>query len=153
MAITYTPLFTHEDWIDNVDRVQAGGPNGFNIRFNSISEEFGKISTVVDSITAAIASGPRLRNVPVPSLDGLIEVRAASASQQFQVDQYSRADLPPNIDRVYFAAIFVRSGSTNIRHGFIYSQESDRVTVKVQFFNEDTASTTQFSCRIMTFTL
>ncbi len=27
--VSYTPTFQHEDWVDNRDRVQAGGSNGF----------------------------------------------------------------------------------------------------------------------------
>lgn len=152
MAITYTPLFTHEDWIDNVDRVQAGGPNGFNIRFNGISEEFGKLSTVVESISSAIANGPRLVNLPVEN-DELVQVPANGAAGPFKIDEYDRALLPPNIDRVYFATIFHRAGSTNIRHCILYRQESNRVTVNIQFFNHDAATTSQFFFRIMTFTL
>ena len=47
--VTYTPGFQHEDWVDNVDRVQAGGVNGFNVRFNTIEAEFQKIG---DTMTA-----------------------------------------------------------------------------------------------------
>jgi hypothetical protein len=63
MAITYTVGFQHDDWIDNVDRVQAGGNNGINIRFHRLETEFQKIaavvvqiSTALDAINAALAN-------------------------------------------------------------------------------------------------
>jgi hypothetical protein len=43
MAIGYTRTFTHREWIDNVDRVQAGGDNGFNDRFHALEAEFDAI--------------------------------------------------------------------------------------------------------------
>jgi hypothetical protein len=54
--VTYTPGFQHEDWVDNVDRVQAGGPNGFNLRFNTIEAEFQKIEQAVQTIDTALGS-------------------------------------------------------------------------------------------------
>src|SRR5262249_38267454 len=54
--VSYTPGFQHEDWVDNVDRVQAGGPNGFNIRFNAIEGEFQKIGPAVQPIDTALGS-------------------------------------------------------------------------------------------------
>ncbi|HVQ93848.1 MAG TPA: hypothetical protein VMU51_22610 [Mycobacteriales bacterium] len=47
MTISYTRSFHHPDWIDRVDRVQAGGDNGFNGRFHGIEAEFDAISGVV----------------------------------------------------------------------------------------------------------
>lgn len=40
----YVPKFAHTDWIDNEDRVQAGGVNGFNIRFHSLEAEFATLA-------------------------------------------------------------------------------------------------------------
>jgi hypothetical protein len=56
MAIAYTRTFTHADWIDNEDVVQAGGEKGFNARFHGIEDEFNKISAVVSQLNAALAS-------------------------------------------------------------------------------------------------
>ncbi|GKQ37938.1 hypothetical protein [Streptomyces sp. A012304] len=36
----YVPKFSHKDWIDNEDRVQAGGEEGINIRFHKLESEF-----------------------------------------------------------------------------------------------------------------
>jgi hypothetical protein len=46
----YAVGFYHTDWLDNVDRVQAGGANGFNKRFRSLEEEFSTIQSVMDNI-------------------------------------------------------------------------------------------------------
>jgi hypothetical protein len=56
MPIVYSPTFQHEEWIDNVDRVQAAGSNGFNIRFNTIEAEFHSISQIVQLIDTALGS-------------------------------------------------------------------------------------------------
>jgi len=64
MAIAYTRTFAHREWIDNVDRVQAGGDNGFNARFHGLETEFDGIATVVGEIAAAIAS---LSTAPTPT--------------------------------------------------------------------------------------
>ncbi|APE25816.1 MULTISPECIES: hypothetical protein [Streptomyces] len=40
MTERYVPQFSHKDWIDNQDRVQAGGENGLNSRFHQLEAEF-----------------------------------------------------------------------------------------------------------------
>lgn len=66
MSINYNPQFQHQDWVDNVDRVQAGGPNGFNGRFHSLEAEFQTISQVVGLIAAALnALGTKPPPAPV----------------------------------------------------------------------------------------
>ena len=57
-TIIYTPQFVHKDWIDFVDTVQAGGPNGINKRMQDIGAEFGTISTVIGLIATAIQNPP-----------------------------------------------------------------------------------------------
>jgi hypothetical protein len=46
----YTRQFQHQDWIDFVDPVQAGGNNGFNERFHALESEFDLISTAITSV-------------------------------------------------------------------------------------------------------
>jgi len=53
-TINYTPGFQHQDWIDNVDRVQAGSTNGFNARFHALEAEFQRLSTVLAQVGAAL---------------------------------------------------------------------------------------------------
>jgi hypothetical protein len=50
MTISYTRTFSPDDWVDGVDRVQAGGDNGFNGRFHGIEAEFDTISGVVTQV-------------------------------------------------------------------------------------------------------
>jgi hypothetical protein len=55
MTISYTrSIFSHVDWIDRVDRVQAGGDNGFNGRFHGIEAEFDTISGVVTQVNDVV---------------------------------------------------------------------------------------------------
>lgn len=65
MAITYTPAFQHEDWIDNIDRVQAGGDNGFNLRFHALESEFSQLSALIAQIDAALTA---LGQAPPPRI-------------------------------------------------------------------------------------
>src|SRR6186713_2346421 len=59
--LNYTPTFHHSPWIDNVSRVKAGGPDGFNVRFEAIESDLHQVSAVVDSIDTlvdAVGAGP-----------------------------------------------------------------------------------------------
>lgn len=62
--ITYTRQFQHTDWQDNVDRVQAGGPTGFNQHFHDIEGDFDAIAQVVSLINAALIA---LGQAPPPT--------------------------------------------------------------------------------------
>ncbi|MEU6238109.1 hypothetical protein [Kitasatospora sp. NPDC047058] len=55
-GVSFTPTFHHTDWIDNVDRVQAGGPTGFNVRFRTLENDLGAVSTAVGQLDTAIAA-------------------------------------------------------------------------------------------------
>jgi hypothetical protein len=72
MPITYKRVFTHREWVDNVDRVQAGGDNGFNERFHALEAEFELVSGVVQQIDTAIGSLGQA--VAAPVTVGLIPV-------------------------------------------------------------------------------
>jgi hypothetical protein len=48
--------FEHQDWTDNVDRVQADGPNGFNIRFHSLEAEFDNLYSISAQFRDALAT-------------------------------------------------------------------------------------------------
>jgi hypothetical protein len=56
--ISYTPDFEHTSWLDNVDRVQADGPNGFNVRFKTIESDLKELSTVIARINDALVETP-----------------------------------------------------------------------------------------------
>jgi hypothetical protein len=52
--LTYTPTFRHTNWVDNVDRVGAEGPNGMNVRFQAIESDLNQVSTVVAQVGSEI---------------------------------------------------------------------------------------------------
>src|SRR5436305_955802 len=75
--IIYTPSFTHRDWIDNEDRVQAGGENGFNVRFNALAAELKELSAVIAQINGSIAQN----SASVAQIDGSIaQIKAGLAN-------------------------------------------------------------------------
>ena len=53
-SITFTRSFTHNNWVDNVDRVEAGGDNGFNGRFHALEADFDAISTQFTAVETAL---------------------------------------------------------------------------------------------------
>jgi len=56
--ITYKRTFQHQDWIDNEDVIQAGGPRGFNLEFHSLEGEFDTLSGVVSKLNAGLTFQP-----------------------------------------------------------------------------------------------
>jgi len=55
--ITYNrQFFSHKDWIDFVDSIQAGGSNGVNGRMHAIEQEFDAISGVVGQLNAGLGA-------------------------------------------------------------------------------------------------
>jgi hypothetical protein len=52
----YTRQFQHQDWIDFVDPVQAGGNNGFNERFHALESEFDLIAAAIGSVDNAVTN-------------------------------------------------------------------------------------------------
>jgi hypothetical protein len=53
-SVSFTPTFRHTDYVDNRDRVQAGGTNGFNARFRALQEDLGKLSGVITQVDDAL---------------------------------------------------------------------------------------------------
>jgi hypothetical protein len=53
-SITFTRGFSHTDWVDNVDRVEAGGDNGFNGRFHSLESDLDTISNTFGDVQTAL---------------------------------------------------------------------------------------------------
>lgn len=52
----YTRQFQHQDWVDFVDPVQAGGNNGLNGRFHGIEHEFDLIAAAIASVDGAVTT-------------------------------------------------------------------------------------------------
>ena len=75
-SISYMRQFSHKDWIDFVDSVQAGGANGINGRLHGVEAEFDKISTVISLIASALQT-PVVKNRTItlsPTLGGTVEI-------------------------------------------------------------------------------
>lgn len=62
--ISFTPTFKHVAWVDNRDRVAAGGQNGFNVRFDAIQKDLETLSTVVGLIDVGIKAAGQHPAVP-----------------------------------------------------------------------------------------
>ncbi|MFI6704346.1 hypothetical protein ACIBJC_36355 [Streptomyces sp. NPDC050509] len=62
--ISFVPTFKHLAWVDNRDRVAAGGQNGFNVRFDAIQKDLEKLSTVVGDIDTSIKTAGQHPAVP-----------------------------------------------------------------------------------------
>lgn len=54
--VSFTPTFHHTNYVDNRDRVQAGGPNGFNVRFSAIEADLITLADVVSAVDAVLGS-------------------------------------------------------------------------------------------------
>lgn len=145
--ITYNRTFQHEDWIDNEDVVQAGGEKGFNQKFHDIEAEYDKITGVISDVNTAIN---RIQRLDFLLAQPPIQLAANTASAEFPVETYDRTGMPPNVEKVYFAAIFPVTGPTNLQQVFLYHVvPGNKISVTVQFFNPGAAQTS-FSFRIMT---
>jgi hypothetical protein len=57
--VVFSPTFEHRDWVDNVSRIQAGGPDGFNVRLRAIDDDLHQASTVVGQIDTLIDNAGR----------------------------------------------------------------------------------------------
>jgi hypothetical protein len=62
--IVFSPTFKHTDWVDNLDRVQAGGTNGFNIRFQALLTDQAALVGLFNQINAALVG---LSTPPTPT--------------------------------------------------------------------------------------
>ncbi|MFF5302032.1 hypothetical protein ACFY5F_21950 [Streptomyces sp. NPDC013161] len=70
--LSYTPTFKPTDWIDNVSRITADGPNGFNVRFDAIASDLHQAAAVVTEIDTALAQPvgtPTGQQLLTPGLD------------------------------------------------------------------------------------
>jgi hypothetical protein len=70
--LSYTPGFDPTDWIDNVSRVAADGPNGFNVRFDAIVSDLHQAAATVARIDTALGRPvglPTGRQLLTPGLD------------------------------------------------------------------------------------
>lgn len=94
MAVSFTPTFTHTPWVDNRDRVQAGGPNGFNIRFAQLQSDLQALSgvvTTIDTTLDELAQEPaaQARAIALPPL-----LSATAGDPAWQLDRAGYAVKP-----------------------------------------------------------
>ncbi|MFL6126300.1 Ig-like domain-containing protein [Actinophytocola sp.] len=83
--ISFTPTFRHTNWVNNVDPIVAGGPNGFNVRYDAIDSDLRQVSTVVDQVnvalkTAGIPAGVQLLT---PGLDLITRLQPIGAGWNY----------------------------------------------------------------------
>ncbi|MGW6058045.1 hypothetical protein [Streptomyces sp. NPDC055189] len=55
-SISFQRAFRHKAWTDAVDRVSAGGDNGFNIRFQTLEADLDTIGARFDDVTNSLNS-------------------------------------------------------------------------------------------------
>ncbi len=145
MAIAYQSDFQPVDYVDNVDRVQAGGPNGINFRFNSIQAEFGKLEAIVAEVDTEINRRPRVERLVVLAK----QIVAGGVSDPEVIDKYDNADFPDEMRKLYHVVI-EPSGTSDGRatSHFIHEPDGpDRTSVSVWFKNEHTEMI-RFTARI-----
>jgi hypothetical protein len=146
--ISYKPNASFPHYVDGETIVSAGGSDGFNTRFDALLAEFVAISTSFGTVNTAIKNVQTLNFV---QSQPPLTLPANGASTEFQVELYDPTTLPANGAKVYFAIIFPASGSTNIRHTFLYrNAPGGKIGVTVQFFNQDGAQPAQFAFRVLT---
>lgn len=147
-TINYQRAFTHDDWIDNEDVVQAAGEKGFNQKFHAIEAELDAIGA---AFGVADTEVKKIQRVNFTQANPPINLAANTASAEFPIEIYDRAGLPANVEKVYFPVIVHVGGSTRIQYTVLYRQApANRIAVSIQFFNADPAAAAQFAFRIMT---
>lgn len=52
--VRFSPTFTFEPWVNNVDRITAGGPRGFNLKFDAIAADLQAVAGVVGQFNAVL---------------------------------------------------------------------------------------------------
>ncbi|WP_435971999.1 hypothetical protein [Streptomyces sp. Qhu_M48] len=90
MIEIYRPQFTHKDWIDNQDRVQAGGEEGLNHRFHRLEEEFaGLARNQINPMLAVLGTATRHLTL-VPALIGYTDAEVEVPAWAQAVDMVEK---------------------------------------------------------------
>jgi len=97
-SFSYTPVFQHDPWFERVDLVEATGPKGFNIRFETIQSDLQAVSTTVTAIGTAFDQ--LSARVPVKPPTAVLSVaplmQANGASVPWQVNGSGHAVAAPS---------------------------------------------------------
>ncbi|MFD6916882.1 hypothetical protein [Streptomyces virginiae] len=117
----YKPQFAHKDWIDNQDRVQAGGTNGINDRFHQLEKEFARLAD----------------NHVNPLIDGLGTTRYVSLIPALTAYEINGVKMPwtQGVDQVE------KPSGTAAANGFMSISLPDNATVTSLKVTGDNAST------------
>jgi hypothetical protein len=136
----YKRTFKHQDWTDNVDRVQAGGPGGFNIRFHSLEAEFDNLYSIATQLHDTLATlGSILRR----------SVTLTFTPSFFGPTQQAGGDQQGNWTLVDGAAISP-VGNTNLLEGWLPLQLPDGMQAQnVMVFGQKKGSLLSFEIRLV----
>ncbi len=119
-SISYTSQFKHNDWIDFVDSVQAGGTNGINGRMHAIEAEFAKLSVVIAQINAGLVIPPPTATLTfapalLPNAPGVPWAQssgvASKAGGQTSADGWMQLNLPDGVQLQSVGIIGSKSGN------------------------------------------
>jgi hypothetical protein len=55
VEVSFTPTLKFQPWINNVDKIIAGGPRGMNVVFDAIDHDLQAVAGVVSQIDAALS--------------------------------------------------------------------------------------------------
>lgn len=137
--LEFTRTFTHQDWIDEEDIVQAEGENGFNGRFHAVEHDFDRIGELFAQVGEALEE--RGGAEPVATLSKQLGPNEVTDIEE--IDDYAVADYPNGLRKLYQVALepFGRFHG-QVSHQFIYSPiGEERVRVSIWFKNERDAMT------------
>jgi hypothetical protein len=145
--ITYTREFTHEDWRDGEDIVQAGGEKGFNEKFHALEGEFDKIATVISQLSDVINQIQRLRWIralPAQTLP------SGQTSPEVEIEQYDQSEVPQNTQKVYFTSFaFVPPTATGQVDTYTYYRPAPNNTIRVFMqFKNNSANQVTFTTQV-----
>jgi hypothetical protein len=52
--ISFTPTFEFQPWLNNVDRITAGGPRGMNVKFDAIEHDLKAVGQIVGQVNSVL---------------------------------------------------------------------------------------------------
>ncbi|MEU0876367.1 hypothetical protein [Nocardia brasiliensis] len=67
----FTRTFTHRKWVDAVDRVTAGGDNGFNVRFQALEVDLDAIGAALESLASGLPKERTINLAPQLTQSGV----------------------------------------------------------------------------------
>ncbi|MFC9386763.1 hypothetical protein DEJ44_34230 [Streptomyces venezuelae] len=124
MIEPYVPQFSHKDWIDNQDRVQAGGENGLNSRFHLLEAEFLGLANNQINPMLEVLGAPTRHLTLIPALHSYSDAQVAQPAWVQAIDMVEK---PNDMDAA---------------HGFMNVTLQDGVLVRSLFVTGSNQSST-----------